>query len=503
MKERMAVLHMSATQLSFLQVQYSTNGYFIVENNISESINLAVDINRDGYIKPLRIEDTINLLKSFQSIIKVEGITHVVCIADNSLKNVRNQLAFFDEIYKTVYFDFVQMDNENIYNSLHNAVLYSMALPKGIIVNIEDDCINIVKYNRRTIVDTITLDVGTMQLSEMFICEENSEERMIKMTEYISNQFKNIEFLKNIEEDYEIIGIGSAFENVGKLSRKALRYSLDLGHNYVLTSKNFLNIFNLVKSLDLDRTKKLKGISSQRADLIASSVACIRAFYSNTLSESINISTCGVMYGTIIKTMFNNASEKPLVDVLGYSLSALGEFYDNGKNIPYIYDTAVMLYRQLKVLHKLSKGYVKILRIAASLCLSGKRISFVDHERSCFHVVLNSNILGATHKEIILAAFAASGQNVDDISLPNWVKYKDIIGDEDIENIKKLSIIIKMSIALCSTGEKNITSLSCDILGDTVILKTEAVKNIALELSQASLRGDDFKKVFKKNLQIL
>ena len=71
-----------------------------------------------------------------------------------------------------------------------------------------------------------------------------------------------------------------------------------------------------------------------------------------------------------------------MLDILGYSLSAINEFYPSGQNMNNIYDLSIILYKQLKVLHRLNRNYVKTLRIAASMCLSGKRISYNNYEKN-------------------------------------------------------------------------------------------------------------------------
>ena len=91
----------------------------------------------------------------------------------------------------------------------------------------------------------------------------------------------------------------------------------------------------------------------------------------------------------------------------------------------------------------------------------------------------------------------------DDFSLNEWVRYKDLVGDEDVDAVKKMAIIIKMATLMNITNSNAIKDVACDVLGDTVILKTEVEKDATLEISQAMTIAGDFKKVFGKNLQIL
>ena len=155
------------------------------------------------------------------------------------------------------------------------------------------------------------------------------------------------------------------------------------------------------------------------------------------------------------------------------------------------------------MLHRLNRNYVKILRIAASMCLSGKRISYNNYEKNGFNVILGSNIYGVTHHEILMAAFVVANQNSDNFSLSDWVRYKDILGDEDASAVKKLGLLVKLATLLNVTGGNAVKDIACDILGDTVILKTTVEKDASLEISQAMSIAGDLKKVYGKNLQIL
>lgn len=48
-----------------------------------------------------------------------------------------------------------------------------------------------------------------------------------------------------------------------------------------------------------------------------------------------------------------------------------------------------------------------------------------------------------------------------------------------------------------------VTGVNCDVLGDSVIMKTEVAGDAALEIRDASTANGEFKKAFRKNLEIL
>ena len=78
-----------------------------------------------------------------------------------------------------------------------------------------------------------------------------------------------------------------------------------------------------------------------------------------------------------------------------------------------------------------------------------------------------------------------------------------MLDEEDASAVKKLGLIVKLATLLNITGSNAVKDIACDILGDTVILKTSVEKDARLEISQAMSMATDFKKIFGKNLQIL
>lgn len=499
---RLAVFELGVNDVKLTIFKYTQNGFFAIEQQIVEPVKLTQDMERDGYIKPARIQETISVLKNFRKIVDNAKIEQHICFTDPSIASARNQIAFLDEVYKTVSLYFKVLTVEEQISALHSAILYSFAMTRGVIVKIGDYSTQLIKFNRRVVSNSASLPFGMANLLTKF-SDQHISTCMDKVVEYVTKELKKLDWLYDLEEDCEFIGVGEVFLSLGKLSRKATHYPLDVAHNYEVTTSSFQSIYNLLRGLDLDKAKKLKGISEKRADAIAVGMAIAKAMFNEFVTNGVKVSTNGEMYGIVAKNLLGQTGEKPLLDILGYSLSSNNEFYPTNINIDSNYSIAVILYKQLKVLHKLTRPYVKVLRIAASMCMSGKRISFENYQKNNFHVILNSSIYGASHKDIVLAAFVASSQNIDEFSLNEWVRYKDIVTDEDLDAVRKLAIIIKMATMLNITNSNTVKDIACDVLGDTVILKTEVERDATLEISQAMSCAGDFKKVYGKNLQIL
>ena len=163
----------------------------------------------------------------------------------------------------------------------------------------------------------------------------------------------------------------------------------------------------------------------------------------------------------------------------------------------------LQLFKQLRVLHKFSRQYLKVLKIAASLHDIGRTVKYYSHARHSWYMILNAPIYGATHREIILAAFVAGCHNKEDVPMVEWQKYKDIVLEEDLDAVKKLGVLLRIAESLDRTHCGLVTGLNCDVLGDSVIMKTMVSGDAALEIRDAEMANPEFKRAFKKNLEIL
>ena len=186
------------------------------------------------------------------------------------------------------------------------------------------------------------------------------------------------------------------------------------------------------------------------------------------------------------------------------SFDSIHEFIkdDNSVNIR-VANMAGILFKQLKVMHKLPRAYVKPMRVAAYMFDSGKQISFDDYEKHGFYAILNSGLCGVSQKDLLLGAFICQCQTADNFNLSQWMKYKDILNDEDLNAVRKLGVIVKLAVALNSSKQPVVTDIVCDILGDSIIMKTIVNSDPSYEIMQGMKVARDYRKYFKKNLQII
>ncbi|MBE7082719.1 MAG: hypothetical protein E7378_03500 [Clostridiales bacterium] len=503
--EKIAIVKIESQNIKLSLIDVAPNGYYNLFDEVVENVKIGASIEQSGLIKPNIISEALTVLKLFRKICDANNVYKISCVAESFIRVAKNQKSFFDEIYNNTGFNFYLYNSEEEIKVVYKGITNLIDVSKAVGVYVAPNQTHIMQFNRRTIVNLQTIDYGYLNLSDKYADILDPEQKADKMVKDIEFALKNNELINSIEPETTFIGAGVVFENLGKLSRKVSKYPLSIENNYIVTAESFNAVYEITKSLDLDKTKKIKGISEDRADTIASGFAIVKAIMESCKMPNLSVCNNAFDEGVIVQALPVDGNERVMpIDMLSASLESIRTFYDRElSNTANVYNLAIMLFKQLKVIHKLPRAYIKPLRIAASMYNCGTRISFDNYENNSFEIIVNSKIAGASQKEILLAAFACKAQNLENLTLAEWMRYKDILTDEDLDAVRKLGVLIKLACAMDKSRMGNITDITCDILGDSIIMKTIVKADASFDIIQAQKCMPDFKKVFKKVLQVI
>ncbi len=503
--EKIGIIDLGSNSARLVIVNLFSEGYFVVEDELKENVRLGQDMERDGFLKPQRVAETIKTLKMFRKLCDASGVSRIIAVATAAVRRAKNQRSFLDEIQASCGIKIRVLSAEEEAVFVYRGVINTMDMPKGLILEIGGGATKIVYYNRRNIINYATLPFGAVTLTGLFSGDGlKPEEQAAKIEEFFSEQLKKVEWIGEVDTEVQMIGVGGSFRNLFKISKMVHKYPLDIVHGYTMTSGEFDKVYDMIKVLDIDKKKKIKGLSAERADILPAALAIIKSFVSFFGFEKFMFSGSGLREGLLFNQALPLTEDKPISDVLNYSLTTLVKYYGcDVKHVEHVVNLSIQLFKQLRVLHKFPRQFLKVLKVAATLHDCGQRIKFYNHQRHSCYIILNAALYGVSHRDIVLAAFTACCHKKEDINLYEWSRYKDILQEDDIEIVKRLGIMLRIAESLDRAMSGTVKSINCDILGDSVIMKTEVDGDASLEIREAMRASGEFKRAFHKNLEIL
>lgn len=505
--DKIAVVIVETYSAKLVIANVVQDNYFSICDYEVETISPGLEMDDDHFLKKNQISSIINILKNFRKICDMFAVTKTIAVATFVRESKpMNIYSFFDEVFVTCGFRFTLMSSEEQNIAIYTGIMNSYDLPKGIIVNVGADNIHLIHYNRRNILNQSYIPVGPKTLASMYdLSKLGKEETFEKVSKYIKSQLSDFDWLGQIEPEFAYIGNGPYYEDLSKMDRIYRKYPLEKDDGYVFDTADINHIFNQLNSLELNENKKLKGLTEPRADIFAYAVQIIKTISEYINKENVTITTRALIEGLLFNSVTPTTVEKPNSDIVGFSVMAQTSEYENSstRHNEQVYNLSMLLFKQLRVLHKLPRGYVKVLRVASYMHDVGKRISYKHHAAHSFEVVLNSEIYGLTHRELILASFVASLHSGGEIKMSEWARYNGILTVEDADATKKLGIILRLAECFDRTKNNVIVDINCDILGDSVIMKTATTSDATFEIQRGMEVRKDFEKIFHKKLEIL
>ncbi|MBR5250768.1 MAG: Ppx/GppA family phosphatase [Clostridia bacterium] len=504
--ERIGVIDLGSNTARLVIYEVLEGGYFSTLNEVREGVRLG-ETEQDGSLKATRVLQAISTVKTFKRICAINKVDNIIAVATAAVRTARNQRTFLNEMFISTGVKFRVLSQEEEANLIYQGVINSMSVPKGLIMEIGGGSTKFIYYNRRNILNTLVLPIGAVTLTEKFFTEEKTpEECSLDMENYFKEQLSQHEWFKDIDPDTQLIGLGGTFRNLSKIIRKITKYPLDMTHNYNVEVSNVYSLYDNIKGLDVKQRQKIKGLSMIRADVFPSALSAVKAFLDYMNFDKIITCCSGLREGIMYNYAVPSTLEKPINDVLGHSLlTSVNHLGCDPAHAEHVFNLSMQLFKQLRVLHKFPRSYLKVLRVAAYLCDTGSVIKFYNNPKHTAYYILNSNTNGVSHKDLIMAAYMTDYYNKEDNTWNDWAKYKehDIINEEDVAAIKKLAVILKLAVALDAGHVGAVTEINCDVLGDSVIMKTEVEGDASLEKKFASSVILDFRRIYHKNLEII
>ena len=491
--EKVALIEITdaATILSIYQTQ---NGRSKIIRREQDNVNIYKDVTEENLLKPKTISDVVAILRLYRSVVEESNVNKIISIAHGLILRARNQRGFFEEVYNNTGLSFSYFSDDEVVKNLYCSVSSKIDNSKGTICYVTPSATYLVKYNRRTTLGHTTIPYGYENINLVGKTFDEMKKAMLA-------KLSESGFSTDGEEPF--VGVGNPFINLGRVAKKLAHYPLDIDNNYEVSNTLQKKVTSFIKTLDTEKIKKVKGLMEDKTEVLVSGLALISAVYEKYNVKQLSISTASVGGGVINASIANEVQER-YSDLLGSSFDNIFEFEKTEmSNNLRVANMSAILFKQLKVMHKLPRAYVKPLRLASYMYDCGKKVNFEQYEKQGFEVILNSGLCGVTQKELLLGAFICLCQTADNFNLSQWMKYKDLLTDEDLNAVRKLGIIVKLAVALNSSKKLVVTDVVCDILGDSIIMKLVVNSDPSYEIMQGMKVAKDYRVFFKKNLQLI
>ena len=430
----------------------------------------------EGYLQPIGINRAFLALEEFIKTTKNYPTTKILAVATSALRDAPNGAEFVQWIKEKLNLDIQIIDGKT--EAHYGAIAAQNLLPitEGISIDIGGGSSDLALIKDSKIIDTYSLNLGTVRLKELFFDKERpiqeSQDFIRKALEKLPKHFKNT----------LAIGIGGTARTLSGGIMKYTEYPFDNIHAFTYTIDKHQKYFQNISEAKITLLQYLY-LPKGRFDTIREGTLIWQEILKHIQAKEVITSGVGVREGVFLKNFLKKEPDNLFPNNINPSIvSMLDRFKSQHINTQSRIESGEKLFMLFKEHEGIKEKYIKVLRYALQLSPIGYKFNIYQSFQHTFYVAMQEFNYKVTHEELILTAMIlrSGGKNLYKKELYN--SYKRLLPPKSIlEYLSFIFTIISTLYDLTSikkfdfTLKNNLLTISSQ---GSLYLATEKLKEI-------------------------
>ncbi|MBC8162111.1 MAG: Ppx/GppA family phosphatase, partial [Roseiflexaceae bacterium] len=411
-----------------------------------------------------------------------------------------NQAMFLEQVEQEsgLQMRVLEAEQEAYYGYL--GTVNSLALDDAYLIDIGGGSTQVTAIRGRGFQQAFSRPLGALRISDRHITSDPISGKEFRAIEQAAAEtFADLNWFHEARNT-TLAGIGGTIRTLAEIDMKMRGYSLDRVHGYQLRRDRLEALVEQLRGTTLKQREDMPGLGSDRADLILGGAVILRQLMRQGDFSEITVSGYGLREGLFFE-QFLAGEDSPLIgDLRGFSVQNLARNYGyEAVHCAKVQELSLSLFDQLASLHGLGEWERELLGYAAVIHDIGVAISYYDHHKHGAYLILNSALLGFSHREVVLLAALVRAHRKGDIDVS---ANPDIVEDGDAARMAKLAALLRIAEYLERRKSQVVQGLTVEI-GETVRVVCSTTGDASIEIWDANRRSSLFKKAYGRPIEIV
>ena len=507
MAKRTAIIDIGSNSARLIIVEKTSHyGFHLICEQKSKVRIGEGAYEKNGYLQPIGIKRAFLTLQSFMHTIEKFKVHKTICIATSALRDAPNGKIFVKWIKKELGISIKIIDGNQ--EATYGAIAANNSLPvdSGITIDIGGGSSDMALIENGEIVDTCSLNLGTVRLKELFFDKKMSRKEINqKAKAYIKAELQR---LPGHFKNKLAIGIGGTARTLSKGIMKRSAHPLDKLHAFrykIDECKEYL------EAIPLSSAKNLKkfGVKKNRYDTIREGTLIFNEILSHIKADSVISSAVGVREGVFLAQALKHENLKFPQDINPSITSILDRFK------PYIQveskkknklKIASDLYAELQIEIDDQLRYNKELLWAIKLSTIGNTLTVYKSHQHAFYIAMQELNYGFTHEQILLVSLLLRMHGKELLHKPLFQTFEPLLPPKN--DLLWLSFIYTLTVFIYEASNSakidfSYANQTLTITSDKPLyLAKEKIKNLEKPIPFAIIINDEEKLAKNKALGI-
>jgi exopolyphosphatase/guanosine-5'-triphosphate,3'-diphosphate pyrophosphatase len=303
--------------MKYASIDIGTNTVLLMIAEIKERIEEIYDtatitrlgqgLKQAGNLSSEAMGRTLNALRDYRVIADKNQVEEILCVGTAALREAKNRDTFLELVSKQLSFSIrvISEHDEAFYTYLSVRQNFTDETEGVIVIDIGGGSTEIIYGDRENFIDFISLPVGSVKLTEMFIKHDPPLDDEIKLLRDFIKSILRLPFGKGIQA---VIGTAGTVTNLGSISIGLCQWDKKQVHGLRLNIRRIDYVVDHLIAKTASERSKLPGMEKGREDIIPQGIILLQEIMKYLGVEELIIDANGVRHGILCERLaFLNA----------------------------------------------------------------------------------------------------------------------------------------------------------------------------------------------------
>jgi exopolyphosphatase/guanosine-5'-triphosphate,3'-diphosphate pyrophosphatase len=520
------VIDLGSNSWRVVVFMYSPGAWWKRTDELYETVRIGAGLGASGRLSEEAIARGLETLGVFGRFCKANSLTpdDVYAVATSAIRDAANRDSFLRRARRQtgLKVEVISAEEEARYGYV--AAVNTTTIGDGVVAELGGGSMQVVQVENRREHDVRSFQLGAVRLTEEFLSGSGTARKkdLQKVRARVRDALDDVEWLTRSGD--RLVGMGGAARNLAAAAQHA-EADIDLGvQGFVITRAKMSELVQMLAGMPASERGSVPGIKPGRGDIILAAALAFETLLDVGDFDGMEVTEAGLREGVFLaNTMLapddsraarlsaagrragGGREGEPLFwDVREAAVRNLAIQYESDiVHSEHVSELALQMYDSLvdAQLFEPKPGERELLWAAAMLHDVGMTISYDDHHKHSYYLILSAELPGFDPRERALIALISRYHRK---GAPKLGEMSAIAQKGDDELLERCAVILRLAEHLERGRDQAVSKARLRANGHGVDLHLEAAGDLTLQRWSVDRYGDDevFQKVFGRRLLI-
>ncbi len=492
-RERLAAIDVGSNSIRLVVAEYDPESGFEIIDEVKDQPRLGTRVDSTGMLERAAMTRAFAALKRMKEVCDRRGVTRIAAVATSAMREARNGETFAKRVRRQLGIPLEIIDGNREAQLSWRSVAHHFRLENArtLVADIGGGSLELIGAVDGLVEVTASLPLGAVRLTEEFLTgPKNTRGDVAALRKHIRKTLRKAmpwrDWINAV-----VIGSGGSFTNLARIAGARAGHAPDEAiHGTKVSAAEVESMLEWLASKSPEQRASVPGLNPQRADIIVAGVAVAAEVLAVLDARELTASAFGLREGLLLEMLGTTELARP-----SDPLQLMREFVDrcrgDRRHVEQVRVLAVALHEQLAAALGGGAEDAWLLEAAALLHDVGQLVSYRNHHKHSYQLIMHADRLGLDSRDRALVALISRYHR----KRGPTKKHEEFsrLNSDDQETVRRVSGLLRVADGLDRGHTAAVDRVTVTLEhGKCVIRASPRLKNadVSLEVWGAQKKSD-------------